>query len=305
MGGLFKDKLEFDSSNISNTDTVGASLLGSATTVITHTTDGAKERLDVNIGDQDDLGLYAEDAAAPDGGIGQGILLKRQATLADDVSADADFGWAKMSAAGALYADEQNILAVSETFDAAPAGTDGIYIGGLRQDGAGSPVSATGDFHPLVFNNDGELKVAADLTSSVGDDDADAGNPIKVGGRAVDGALSAVSADDDRYDLLGDLYRRTWVNTSPNIDAQTSTVAAGTTAAEIAGTPLGGRRKIMVQNLTNRAAYLGEDNTVTSSSGLRVAIGATFEQEWGEDVNLFYIGATGASSGTLRVLEVA
>lgn len=306
---LFKDLRIFDPGDLGSSDQVGAHILGSGTTVITHTTDGSKERLDVSIGiesgDQADFGLYAEDSAAPDAGIGQGILVKRQDTLASDVSADGDFGWAKMDSAGALYVAEQNILDVTETFDAAQAGTAGLMVAGIRQDAGGSPVSADGDVHPLVFNDDGELKVAADLTSSVADDAADSGNPVKIGGRAVDGALSAISASNDRYDLLGDMYRRTWVNTSPNIAAQTSTVAAGTTAAEIASTPLAGRRVISVQNLTNRAAYIGEANTVTAANGFRIARGATFEMEWGEDIDIWYIGATGSSSGELRILEVA
>ena len=48
----------------------------------------------------------------------------------------------------------------------------GFIMAGVRQDAAGSPVSADGDAHPFVFNNDGELKVAADLSSSVADDAA-------------------------------------------------------------------------------------------------------------------------------------
>ena len=112
----------------------------------------------------------------------------------------------------------------------------GFIMAGVRQDAAGSPVSADGDAHPFVFNNDGELKVAADLSSSVADDAADSGNPLKVGGRGVSGLLSALSASNDRFDLLGDLYRRVWVNNAYNVAIEVTTETVGATAAEIVST---------------------------------------------------------------------
>lgn len=77
--------------------------------------------------------------------------------------------------------DETNLVDLEQSDDAFVGGY-GFSLYGVRQDAAGSPVSADGDAHPLVFNNDGELKVAADLSSSVADDAADSGNPIKIGG---------------------------------------------------------------------------------------------------------------------------
>jgi len=198
--------------------------------------------------------------------------------------------------------DETNLVDL-EINDAAFVGGYGFSMYGVRQDAAGSPVSADGDAHPFVFNNDGELKVAADLSSSVADDAADSGNPIKVGGRGVSGALSALSASGDRFDLLGDLYRRVYVNTSPNVASQTSVVAASSTAAEIAATPLPGRRKIMVQNLGTKDVYLGEDNGVTTANGIFLPRGSSMEMEYGPDLNLWAI--TDSGTADLRILEAA
>ena len=176
-----------------------------------------------------------------------------------------------------------------------------VGIAGVRQDAAGSPVSADGDAHPLVFNNDGELKVAADLTSSVADDAADSGNPIKVGGRGVDGALTALSASNDRFDLLGDLYRRVYVNASPNVGTSHEAASVTTTAAEVLGTPLGGRTHVTVQNLGDAAVYIGNSSGVTSANGIQIPPCSSATFEWGEDLDMFLIAASGTQD--VRLLE--
>jgi len=191
------------------------------------------------------------------------------------------------------------------TEDAAHTGPDsGPLIMGIRQDAGGSPVSADGDFHPFIFNNDGELKVAADLTSSVGDDDADSGNPIKIGGRAVDGLLTAISANNDRYDLLADMYRRTWVNTSPNVGYNVADADVTDSAAELASTPLAGRRIMTVQNLSNTDIYLGHSNAVTTSNGIMVPKNGSWSNEFGEDLDIYAIAGT-AGPHDIRVEQIA
>lgn len=198
--------------------------------------------------------------------------------------------------------DETNLVDL-EISDAAFAGGYGFSMYGVRQDTSGSPVSADGDAHPLVFNADGELKVAADLQSDVADDAADAGNPIKVGGRAVSGALTALSASGDRYDLLGDLYRRTWVNTSANIGMANSAATVTTTAAEVLATPLAGRRFVTIQNEGNQPVYLGSSASVTAANGVKVSKNSSATFEFGEDINIFMIAGSGSQD--VRFLEAA
>ena len=198
--------------------------------------------------------------------------------------------------------DETNLVDL-EISDAAFVGGYGFSMYGLRQDASGSPVSADGDAHPLVFNNDGELKVAADLTSDIADDAADAGNPIKVGGRGVSGALTALSASGDRYDLLGDLYRRTWVNTSRNIGLANSAASVTTTAAEVLASPLSGRREVTIQNEGNSAVYLGSSASVTSANGVKISKNSSATFEFGEDIDIFMIADSGSQD--VRFLEAA
>jgi hypothetical protein len=201
--------------------------------------------------------------------------------------------------------DGAGVLLDILTEDAAAAGgEEGIMPLGIRQDAAGSPVSADGDYHPMVFNNDGELKVAADLTSSVADDAADSGNPIKVGGRAFDGVLTAISASNDRYDLLGDMYRRTWVNTSANIGLNTEAVSVTTTVTEFVATPLPGRRFITIQNTeSSNSVYLVESGATPVTQGLEIPKKSSATFEFGEDINIFL--GTVAGTGAVRIMEAA
>ena len=180
---------------------------------------------------------------------------------------------------------------------------NGFILAGVRQDAAGSPVSADGDAHPLVFNNDGELKVAADLTSDTADDAVDAGNPIKVGGRGVSGLLTALSASGDRYHLLGDLYRRTWTNSAYNVGHKVSLGTIGATAAEIVSTPLAGRTGITIQNVSVQSVWLGHSNAVTADNtatgGIEIPKNSSYSDSFGENIDLWLI-----SDGAGRLIKI-
>jgi hypothetical protein len=197
--------------------------------------------------------------------------------------------------------DETNLVDMQQMDSAFGTTSFGFPVYGIRQDAAGSPVSATGDAHPLVFNNDGELKVAADLTSSVADDDADSGNPVKIGGRGVDGLLSALSASNDRFDLLGDMYRRVWVNSSANVGMNVGTETVGLTAVELAATPLAGRRFVTIQNEGTADVYIGHANTVTTANGIKISKKSSATFELGEDIDIYAISGTAGQD--VRVLQ--
>lgn len=138
----------------------------------------------------------------------------------------------------------------------------------------------------------------------VADDAADSGSPVKVGSRALSGPLSAVSSGD-RADMISDLYRRVYVNNGSNIAIQNAAAAVDNTGAvQLAASALGGRRMIMVQNLSSKAIYLGKDNTVDNTNGLRLAAGGTLTLEIGENIGLWAKGESG-SAQDIRLLEVA
>lgn len=163
----------------------------------------------------------------------------------------------------------------------------------------------------LAIANDGSIGVTqvgtwnVNLTDdSVADDAADSGNPFKVGSRAFFGALNAISASNDRADLLSDKYRRIFVNDAPQIaPLATAVVVGNVTAVALPATALAGRKRISIQNLGSNVIYVG-DATVSTSSGTRVEKNSTLFLEAGDAVVLYAIASAGLSND-VRVLELA
>jgi hypothetical protein len=152
------------------------------------------------------------------------------------------------------------------------------------------------------------LKVAADLTSSVGDDDADTGNPIKVGGRGVSTAtaLGALSAANDRFDLLGDLYRRLFINDANNVGWQVTPFTIGATETEVASSPLAGRKEVIIQNTSANSIWVGEATGVTAAGatrGIEIPKKSSMMFKFGEALNLFVI--SDGAGREINVLEAA
>lgn len=196
--------------------------------------------------------------------------------------------------------DETDIIDMQTLDVAFEAAAVTFPISGVRRDAGTSPVDADGDAHPLVFDNIGQLKVATSLTSAIADDDPDAGNPIKMGGRGVTGLLTALSATNDRYDLLGDIYRRTWVNTSANIAIKTTAETVGTSVAEVVAVPLAGRRTITIQNEGTADVFFGPTG-ITTATGMKVSKKSSATYDFAEDIAIFMI--SGSAGQDVRILE--
>lgn len=148
--------------------------------------------------------------------------------------------------------------------------------------------------------------VDVNATSAVADDAVDSGNPMKVGSRAAFGSLlAAISTTGDRADLISDDYRRIWVNMAPNAGGSNAAVAVDTTVGGVPlfATPLAGRQRVTVQNLSaNKAIYLGF-GTVSAANGIRVAGGATWTEMLGKNQVLKAIAESGSQD--VRVLQLA
>lgn len=239
-----KEKLILDTSELADSDNVGAYLRDSLGNLLTSTLISGKQALDVNIVAGPDDPVYDEDSASADGEKLMAVAAVRQDALASSVDTDGDHGWLKLNSRGALWS--------------VPVGT-------------------------------------------VADDAVDTENPVKVGSRALSGPLAAV-ASGDRADAISDLYRRIYVNNGSNIAVKTTAVGVTDTAASLV-TALGGRRQYMIQNLSNKEIFIG-DATVTTADGWRIAAGAAFGIELGENVALYAVAAT-AGPFAVRVLEVA
>lgn len=199
-----------------------------------------------------------------------------------------------------------NVLSTSDdgifAEDAAHTDEDnGQHILGVRQDADTSPVSADGDYHSFIFGANGALKV--ELKPSVADDAADSGNPVKIGYRAVSGALAALSASGDRANAISDLYRRQFINEAPNVGWKVNSVGVTNTAAEVGATPQAGRKKVLIENLSSVSVYIGPDNTVSTVNGFEIPKDSSMELPFGEDLDLWVI-APSAGPHAIKVLEI-
>jgi hypothetical protein len=300
MNGLYKDKLVFDTTAVADSDSVGAFVRASDGTLITHTTHGAKEQLDVALSAEHD-----EDTAHVSGDRGIAVWAVRN-DAGTAMAADGDYS--------PFQTDSEGRLRVSADFtadfdfvydeDSAHSDTDpGAHMLAVRQDTLASSVSADGDYASLKLNSRGGLWSVP--VGSVDDDDVDSEYPVKVGSRSEWGLLPALSADGDRADLISDKYRRAYANTGSNIAANNQAVVVDDEAAVLlaAGSQLDGRRTYMVQNLGNRPIYIGKDVNVTTANGLRVAAGATLSVELGQDVALYAISTNDGQD--VRLFELA
>jgi hypothetical protein len=181
-------------------------------------------------------------------------------------------------------------------------GDDLMAVAVVREDTLAVSTSATGDYTWLKSNDVGALWVAP--IGNVADDAADSGNPLKMGSRSSWGALTAISADDDRADLISDKYRRIYINDSPNIGVEQNTVSVDNTAAvALPTTALDGRRRMIIQNLGARQIFIGASDVATTD-GLRIAAGATLTLEVGPDVAVYAISGSAVASD-VRVFELA
>lgn len=130
--------------------------------------------------------VYAEDSVHTSGDDGNFILTVRSDTKASTAGTDGDYAGLITDADGDLYVSDTVAQGSLATLAGAVAGTEMqvdvitmpgtqiedtasaggetlLMVGGYRQDADTSPVSADGDFHGFIFNELGQLKVAAQL----------------------------------------------------------------------------------------------------------------------------------------------
>lgn len=274
-----KDKLIYDGTTPADGDSVAAFL--HASNKLTSTTIGGIEALDVNIASPisvatDVDGKYDVSTNPTPDTVGT-ILRTRAATpgLADQ----------NESLTGGAASGDAVVAANVHGMD---ANAFGMIFNGTTWD--------------RMRGTSGALNV--NLSGGVADDAADSGNPTKIGTRAESGLLTAVSTTGDRADAVSDLYRRIWVNTAPNVGGSNAAVAIDTTAGGTAlfATPLAGRQKVRIQNLGNKAIFLGF-GTVTAVNGSRLAGGAIDDFMLGPDLALKAISESGSQD--VRVMQLA
>lgn len=194
------------------------------------------------------------------------------------------------------------------------AGTDGTAIGhtgdALHVDlqNASIVVTATDlDIRDLNFSTDSVTSRMQDGT----------GNALTSTAGALDVNIAS-GADFDIRDLshlqdsikIGDGVEFLAINTDGSINTkqaapanpQTSTASVGTSAVELASSPLADRTRILVQNKGSKDLYVGEANTVTTANGICIPRGASMELPYGAGANIWAISSAAAQD--VRVMEL-
>jgi hypothetical protein len=241
--GISKDRLVFDAT-ADDGDIVGSFIKAADGTLITKTTDGSKERLDVNTGAE-----HAHGAA---------FVAADKGTLALALDPSSNYANLKVNAAGELLvaADISVTTGSDKIEDSAHASGDvGAYILGVRNDTDAVLTSADGDYSSIAVDSAGRVKIVGEVTVPV-----------------------------------------------PNTATLATAVAVGTTALALPATALANRKRIVIENLGNKAVFIGS-SAVTTASGIRLSAGSSWEAEIGPSVSLYAISTNAGQD--VRVLEIA
>lgn len=240
------DKLVFDpTATLDDNSNVGAFLRSSDGTLITHTTDGSKERIDANLGIE-----YARGAAA--GGSDRGAFV-----LAVDDSNN--YAPLKVNASGELLVDASITTGADKAEDSAHVSGDiGSYVLSVRQDTLAGSTSADGDYQSFKTDSVGSLWTR-----------------ISQGNVTVD---------------------------SPNTAFTAVNISVTNTATQLWASALSNRKKILIQNLSNKAIYVGASG-VADTTGIRIAAGGNWEFEAGPAIDLYAITSSG--SADVRLWELS
>jgi hypothetical protein len=187
------------------------------------------------------------------------------------------------------------------------SGDWGNFVLAVRNDTKDALSGNDGDYTPFQTDQYGQLRVVADLDPNLVNQDGYlevyVTNPTPTATTAVDCSSLATSANDgDSVSLVSDLYRRLYVNDSPNIGIANNQVDVTDTATQLVASSLDSRRRIMIQNISDCPVYLGGSG-VTTSDGIAIRGGSTFAVEAGPCIDIYAVAPTGKTID-VRVFEI-
>lgn len=275
---LEKFKLFFNST-IGADDELKAFLATNNGGLLTSTTAGGKEALDVNIASSDisinvlESDVYAEDSAHADGDEGSFMLAVRRDTPTSGTSADGDYASLNVNADGELWVKDADVLAQLQSgvvVSATDLDIRDLAFATDKVDVSGSSVSITGSVTVTATDLDiRDLNFATDSVTSRLQDGA--GNAIE----SIGGNLSVADSV-----LLNSL-------SAPTV-----------TTSEVAVTAVSAQKKVTIQNLSAVDIYLGPTG-VTTGTGLLIPKKSVQEIDLAGTVYL--IAGSAVPAGEVRV----
>lgn len=287
-----KDKLVFDvtdANTIADGDSVGAFLRSSDGTLLTHSTVGGKEALDVSIADGVNVEVdlsHVDDSVA----LGDGTNLFTSTTVGADIGLDVNLINTVIS-----IDDNGGSLTVDGTVAATQSGTWDI----------------------------GTVTTLTSITNDV--NIADGGNSITVD--AIDLDIRDLTAASDSvqsnlFDGAGTALTSTLVGSDQALDVNVAntisindaaladtailsaadTLATAGTAETVVASNLASRKYLYVRNNDNRTMYVGASG-VTASNGFPVSPGSYLELRAGASVDVYY--NSDKTGHAIRTLELS
>lgn len=316
MSGKLKS---FFNSAVGEGDELKAFLSTNNGGLLTSTTSGGKESLDVNIASSDiaisvaESDVYAEDSAHVSGADGSFMLAVRRDTASSGVSADGDYASLNVDASGQLWVKDAAVLAQlisGVTVSATNLDIRDLVFASDKVDVSGSAVtvSATNlDVRDLVFATD-KVDVSGSSVSISGTVGVtQSTSPWVVSASDLDirdlaAATDSVSAwtKDGSGNSIASLGGALRVTDHADTITQAAPVIANTATAIAAAAT---QSRIMVQNLDSKIIYVG-DSSVTAGTGYPVDKNEFIELPFSG--TLYAITASGSTAaGNVRVLKLS
>jgi hypothetical protein len=210
-------------------------------------------------------------------------------TIADSVRIGDGTETANVNASNELQVRDDDANTLLGTIDADTSALAGTVSGSeIQADIVTMPgIYAEDSAHSSTDNGMFALAVRQDADAAFGADGDYA--PLQVDDSGFLKVSGALTVEDDAYDTL-----------------KASVETVGTSAVELASTPLTGRKNIIVQNLGSSDIYVAEDNTVTTTGatgGLLVSKKSNLELKASAVANIWAI--SGSAGNDIRILEMA
>lgn len=281
---MAKYKIVYDPT-IANGDSIASYLIDSLGVALTSTLiGGTKQSLDVNVAA----------SALPAGAATEATLATRasEATLAS------------------VLAELQLI----DNIDGAvwAAGSTGIEALAVRKDASG-PLTGVqdGDFSPLQVDANGNLKVAGSLSVTFGGEyaedavaaNADTGLFSLAVRRDAGGTQVSANGDYAEFQVSGTGELRSMAVDNTAVLQTKVTLATAGTAQKCPAVPLANRKKLWVQNISDKPMFFGSATVSASGAtrGYEIDNGGSEMFDLGYSVDLY--GVCGTNSKDLVVLE--
>lgn len=318
-----KYAIKVDTASLADGDSIAAYLTSAAGDLLTSTTIGAKEHLDVV-----DPSSHLQGSA-----YAAGVDYLSSMGVVDNSG-----NWVPLTlnASGELPVSATINFAGDYAEDSAHVSGDiGLFTLGVRRDTRSSGVSADGDYASFNVNSVGEMWVKdADVLAELLDQGTTL-DAILADTATIDSTLAALSKAEDAAHSSGDQgiqalavrkdaqgsnvgsdgdysSLQTWSEGSlkvvdiANGSILQQQVGVTSTAAAVPTSALANRKSLMMQNTSSSKMWIGSSTVTTSgaTAGIELPANSFIELEVGPAVAVYAI-KTGGGSANLNVLELA